>query len=162
MLCPFCSKDNDRVIDSRAADAGKTIRRRRECLACHRRFTTYERADDAIRLLVVKRNGEKVPYDRDKLMTGLMKACYKRPVTAARIEQLVDEFEEELFRTHEKEVDSLEIGRLASEKLKEVDQVAYVRFASVYKQFKDIEDFLEEVKHVMQIHPDRPEQGKLF
>jgi transcriptional repressor NrdR len=162
MICPYCSQDNDRVIDSRAADAGKTIRRRRECLACTRRFTTYERAEDTIRLMVIKRDGSRVPYDRVKLLNGLLKACFKRPVTPQRVEQIVDELEEQMFRHYEKEIDSVEIGRLASEKLKAVDQVAYVRFASVYKQFKDIEDLLDEVKQVMQIHPDRPEQGKLF
>ena len=163
MLCPFCGQDNDKVIDSRSSDQGHTIRRRRECLACVRRFTTYERVEEAVRLMVIKKDGSRVPYDRNKLYEGLQKACYKRPVPAERVQQLVESVEEDLFRTYEKEVESREIGRIASDRLKRTDRVAYVRFASVYKQFGDVEDFLHEVKEVMDSRAaDLPEQGKLF
>jgi transcriptional repressor NrdR len=164
MQCPFCQQDNDKVIDSRSAEQGRVIRRRRECLACSRRFTTYERAEETVRLTVVKRDGSRVPYDRQRLLTGLEKACYKRPVSAQQLQQLVEDIEDDLFRTYEKEVVSSDIGRLVSERLKLVDRVAYVRYASVYKQFRDIEDLLEEVKEVMNTkHLDTgPSQGKLF
>jgi len=162
MLCPFCGKDNDKVIDSRSSEQGRVIRRRRQCLMCRRRFTTYERIEEAVRLMVVKKDGSRVPYDRAKLLAGLQKACFKRPVPAQRVQELVESIEEELFRDHEREVQSTEIGRLASEQLKRTDQVAYVRFASVYKQFRDLEDFLQEVKEVMEAPPDVKEQGRLF
>ena len=164
MRCPFCGKDEDKVIDSRSAEQGKVIRRRRECLVCSRRFTTYERVEEAVKLNVVKRDGSRVPYDRHRLLNGLEKACYKRAVSAARLQQLVEEIEDELFRAHDKEVVSSEIGQLVSDKLKQVDRVAYVRYASVYKQFRDIEDLLEEVKDVMNSKQldAGPSQGKLF
>jgi transcriptional repressor NrdR len=162
MRCPFCGEDNDKVIDSRSSEEGKTIRRRRECLKCARRFTTYERVEETIKLTVVKKDGSRVPYDRQKLLGGLTKACYKRPVPAERIQKLVEEIEDELYKTYDREVDATEIGRVASERLKSVDRVAYVRFASVYKQFRDIEDLWEEVKEVMQAPIDVPHQGKLF
>lgn len=164
MRCPFCGKDEDKVIDSRSAEQGKVIRRRRECLVCSRRFTTYERVEEAVKLAVVKRDGSRVPYDRQRLLVGLEKACYKRPVSAARLQQLVEEIEDELFRTYDKEVVSSDIGQLVSDKLKLVDRVAYVRYASVYKQFRDIEDLLEEVKDVMNSKQldAGPAQGKLF
>ena len=164
MRCPFCAKDQDKVIDSRSSEQGKVIRRRRECLACARRFTTYERVEESVKLAVVKRDGSRVPYDRHRLIAGLEKACYKRPVSAERLQQLVEVIEDELFRTYEKEVDSSDIGRIVSDKLKQVDRVAYVRYASVYKQFRDIEDLLEEVKEVMNTKQldAGPAQGKLF
>lgn len=162
MLCPFCGEDNDKVIDSRGSEEGRTIRRRRVCLACGRRYTTYERVEDAVRLMVVKKDSSRVPYDRGKVYAGLQKACYKRPVPAERVQQMTEAIEEELFRTFDREVESTEIGRLASEQLKRTDRVAYVRYASVYKQFRDVEDFLHEVKEVMESHPDTPDQGKLF
>ncbi|MBI1370133.1 MAG: transcriptional repressor NrdR [Planctomycetes bacterium] len=164
MRCPFCGEDQDKVIDSRSSDQGKVIRRRRECLACNRRFTTYERVEETVKLMVVKKDGSRVPFDRTKLINGLTKACYKRPVSAERIGQLVEEVEDELYRTYDREVDSTEIGQLVSDRLKQVDRVAYVRFASVYKQFRDIEDLLEEVKEVIASSDpiDGPSQGKLF
>lgn len=164
MRCPFCQQDNDKVIDSRSAEQGKVIRRRRECLACARRFTTYERVEETVKLMVVKRDGSRVPYERQRLLAGLEKACYKRPVSAQQLQSLVEDIEDDLFRTYDKEVVSADIGRLVSERLKQVDRVAYVRYASVYKQFRDIEDLLEEVKEVMntkQLDPG-PAQGKLF
>ena len=164
MRCPFCAKDEDKVIDSRSAEQGKVIRRRRECLACSRRFTTYERVEEAVKLTVVKRDGSRVPYDRHRLLAGLEKACYKRPVSVERLQQLLEEIEDDLFRTYDREVDSSEIGQLVSDRLKQVDRVAYVRYASVYKQFRDIEDLLEEVKDVMNSKTldAGPAQGKLF
>lgn len=164
MLCPFCGVDRDRVIDSRSSDQGKTIRRRRECLACERRFTTYERVEETIKLTVIKKDGSRVPYERQKLARGLEKACYKRPVSAQALQQLVEDIEDELFRTYEKEVKTLEIGRIASDRLKRVDQVAYVRYASVYKDFRDIQELFDEVKQVIETrhHQDSSDQGKLF
>ena len=164
MRCPFCGEDKDKVIDSRSSEQGKVIRRRRECLGCSRRFTTYERVEGPVKLAVIKRDGSRVPYDRQKLVTGLEKACYKRPVSAERIQQIVEGIEDDLFRTYDREVESDEIGRLASERLKREDQVAYVRFASVYKQFRDIEDLLEEVQQVVASRTalDTTDQGKLF
>lgn len=164
MLCPFCGKDHDKVIDSRSAEAGKVIRRRRECIACGKRFTTYEHIEPTLRLAVVKKDGLRVPYDRQKMLTGLEKACYKRPVSAEQMEQIATEVEEELFRKHDRELQSVEIGKALAEKLKKVDQVAYVRFASVYKQFRDLDDFLDEVREVLETSQAQqpPEQGKLF
>ena len=163
MLCPFCNKDHDKVIDSRSADGGKVIRRRRECIACGKRFTTYEHIEASTRLAVVKKDGSRIPYDREKMLSGLEKACYKRPVSAQQMEQIVNEVEEELFRKHDRELQSVEIGKALSEKLKRVDQIAYVRFASVYKQFRDLDDFLEEVREVLESGTTQPpEQGKLF
>jgi transcriptional repressor NrdR len=163
MRCPFCGTDNDKVIDSRASDEGKAIRRRRCCLNCNKRFTTYEHIEERTRLTVIKRDGSRVPFDKKKIFDGVDKACYKRAVSDEAIQQLVDEVEEEIFRNHEREVRSLEIGNTIASKLKKLDQVAYVRFASVYKQFRDIEDLLEEVREVMRSgHEPPPEQGKLF
>lgn len=163
MRCPYCGEDDDKVIDSRSTDAGKAIRRRRECIRCNRRFTTYEHVEESPKLAVIKRDGTRVPYDRAKLVAGVQHACYKRPVPAEAIENLATEVEEEIFRTHEREVASIEIGRAASDRLKRLDQVAYVRFASVYKQFRDLDDLLDEVRDVLESgQPDPPEQGKLF
>lgn len=163
MKCPYCSADDDRVLDSRATDAGKAIRRRRECLACKKRFTTYEHVEANVRLAVIKKDGTRVPYDRDKMLKGLQMACYKRPVTAEAMQKLIDEVEEDLFRRFDRELESVEIGKLIAERLKALDQVAYVRFASVYKHFRDLDDLLEEVRDVLQTtDEDRPEQGKLF
>ena len=163
MLCPFCSADNDKVIDSRSSDGGRVIRRRRQCLSCGRRFTTYERIEETVKLTVVKRDGSRVPYNRQKILDGLEAACYKRPVPAENLGQAVEEIEETLFKTFDKEVDSSEIGRIVSEKLREIDQIAYVRFASVYKQFRAPEDFLEEVREVIETNKlNSPDQRNLF
>ncbi len=162
MRCPFCEADNDKVVDSRSADGGKTIRRRRECIGCGRRFTTYERIEETIRLMVIKRDGSRVPFDRRKLLRGLQQACYKRPVPAEQLEKLVEGIEEDLHRRFDREVHSREIGQIVSDHLKGLDQVAYVRFASVYKQFRDLDALLEEVRDVMSRPPDLEEQGKLF
>lgn len=163
MQCPYCGQSKDKVIDSRATDEGRAIRRRRECLACKRRFTTYEHVETAVRLQVVKKDGSRVPYDRSKILFGLEKACYKRPVSTEDRERLVEQVEEALFRGHDKEVEAAEIGRSLAERLKGLDQVAYVRFASVYKQFRDLDDFLDEVRDVLETAPaDTPDQGRLF
>ena len=154
MRCPFCRADNDRVIDSRAGDDGGSIRRRRECLACRRRFSTYERIERQL-LTVVKKQGERDPFDRDKLTRGLAKACWKRPVTAEDIEAVVAALEAELFGSYESEVPSRVIGERLMELLKGLDQVAYVRFASVYREFKDARDFVDELEPILAQEADR-------
>jgi transcriptional repressor NrdR len=164
MRCPFCQANDDKVIDSREAEHGASIRRRRECKRCGKRFTTYEHVETSTRLTVIKRDGNRVPFDREKLRGGLVKAAYKRPVTADQLTAVVDEIEAELFKRGGKEVESTDIGRLCVEKLKRLDHVAYVRFASVYMKIANIDDLLEEmmeVKHTTP-EPDRPDQGTLF
>jgi len=148
MRCPFCRSDNDRVIDSRAGDNGGSIRRRRECLACRRRFTTYERIERQL-LTVVKKGGVRDPFDRDKIKRGLAKACWKRPVTEDDIESAVAAVEAELYGSYESDVPSGVIGERIMELLKGLDQVAYVRFASVYREFKDVRDFVEELEPIL-------------
>lgn len=162
--CPFCQKNQDKVIDSREIDEGKSIRRRRLCLACNKRFTTYEHIEEKAHLIVVKTDGTRVPFDRTKIAIGLERACYKRPISAEQIEQIVSAIEEDLFRRGEREVPSIDIGQAVADRLKELDQVAYVRFASVYKQFKDINDLLDEVREVVETSGRRttPGQGRLF
>lgn len=163
MRCPYCGEDHDKVIDSRSTDGGRAVRRRRECLKCRKRFTTYEYVETMTRLWVIKKDGSRVPYDRQKVVAGVEKACYKRPVSAAAIQRLVEEVEEELFKRGEREVEAAEIGGAIAERLKALDRVAYVRFASVYKRFRDLDDLLEEVKDVLESgQKDTPEQGKLF
>ena len=131
-------EDDDKVIDSRSSDAGRTIRRRRECLACERRFTTYEKTNDGFKLSVIKRDESRVPYERDKIIGGLEKACYKRPVPAAYIQKIADKAEENLFKRFDKEVPSTEIGEQVMRYLRAVDKIAYIRFASIYREFTDI------------------------
>jgi len=162
MICPICGADNDKVIDSRAAENGRVVRRRRECLGCGRRFTTYERVEDAIKLSVVKRDNSRVPYNRLKLRTGVEQACYKRPVDSDQISSLVESVEEELHRRFDREVASREIGEIVCERLRNLDQVAYVRFASVYKQFRTIEEVMDDMREVMSRPPDPKDQGRLF
>ena len=148
MRCPFCEaeKESLKVVDSRACDGGKSIRRRRKCVKCSKRFTTYERIEDTVRMTVVKKSGDRVPYDREKLASGLERACYKRPVTAEMIRLLIEEVEDEIFKSFEKEVPSNVIGQAVSERLRRLDQVAYVRFASVYRRFQEATDFVQEVR----------------
>lgn len=163
MRCPNCNVDNDKVIDSRASDEGRAIRRRRVCQECGRRFTTYEHIDDSPRLTVIKKDGSRTPFDRQKILNGVEKACYKRQVPAQAMIQLVDEVEEEIARTHEREVQSIDIGSAVAHRLKSLDQVAYVRFASVYKQFRDLDDLLKEVREVLDTgRSHSKEQGNLF
>jgi len=149
MRCPFCKEDRDKVIDSRSSDAGRVIRRRRHCLACKKRFTTYERVGDSFKLYVVKKDNSRVPYDRDKVVIGVQKACYKRPVSAEQIQQIVDRVEENIFKKFDKEVSSAFIGESVMEQLRKVDKVAYIRFASVYRDFRDAGELMEELSQVI-------------
>jgi transcriptional repressor NrdR len=165
MRCPFCDaqKESLKVIDSRTCDGGKSIRRRRECLNCNKRFTTYERIEDPIRLTVVKKDGRRMPWNRDKIIQGLERACFKRPIPRGELLRLVDEVEEETFRGHDREAPTTFVGALVADKLRRLDQVAYVRFASVYRQFKTVEELIEEAKAVIDAKRfEDPEQGKLF
>jgi transcriptional repressor NrdR len=166
MHCPFCNaeKESLKVIDSRTCEGGRAIRRRRECLKCTKRFTTYERIEENLKLTVVKRDGRRLPWDRNKILTGLERACFKRPVPEGDLLRIVDEVEEETFKTHDREAPTTFIGQLVSEKLRRLDQVAYVRFASVYRQFKTIEELIDEARAVMDARrfEDDPTQGKLF
>jgi len=159
--CPFCKEDRDRVVDSRSSDAGRVIRRRRQCMACKRRFTTYEKIGESFKLYVVKKDKSRIPYDRDKVIGGLQKACYKRPVSAEQIRQIADKVEESIFRNFDKEVSSAFIGESAMKHLRRVDKVAYIRFASVYRDFKDAGELIEEVSHVIQ-QADHPGQPTFF
>lgn len=149
MTCPFCGHKQDRVIDSRESKEGDVIRRRRECLKCARRFTTYERSDE-IPFMVVKRDGRREKFDRQKILEGLLKACEKRPVPMAKLAELVDEVESKLVDNTERELSTLEIGELLMDRLRGLDKIAYVRFASVYRDFQDVEAFLVELKDLLQ------------
>ena len=149
MKCPFCKEDRDRVLDSRSSDGGRVIRRRRQCLACKRRFTTYEKAGESFKLSVVKKDGSRVPYDRDKVIAGAQKACYKRPVSAEQIQQIADKVEEKIFKTFDKEVTSAFIGESVMEQLSKVDKVAYIRFASVYRDFRDAGELMKDLAEVI-------------
>lgn len=148
MKCPFCAKLENRVIDSRLSKDGHVIRRRRECDDCGSRFTTYERVEE-IMPMVVKKDGSRVTYDRAKVLGGIRRACEKRPVSVAAIDQMVDELEKELQEVGEKEIPSTYIGERVMERLKGIDGVAYVRFASVYRSFRDVNEFLDELKHLL-------------
>ena len=148
MKCPYCGHPESKVIDSRPADEGASIRRRRECLKCLKRFTTYETVE-RMPLMLVKRDGTRQPYDRQKLLGGLVKACEKRPVSLMQLEQIVDNVEQRVFSALESEVSSKTIGELVMEQLRSVDEVAYVRFASVYRQFKDINTFMDELNTLL-------------
>ncbi len=149
MKCPFCKEDRDRVIDSRSSDGGRVIRRRRQCLACKRRFTTYEKTGESFKLCVVKKDGSRVPYDRDKVIAGAQKACYKRPVSAEQIQQMADKVEEKIFKSFDKEVTSAFIGESVMEQLSRVDKVAYIRFASVYRDFRDAGELMKDLAEVI-------------
>lgn len=148
MRCPFCDNQETKVIDSRPTEDGHAIRRRRECERCSRRFTTYEKVEEVI-LMVVKKDGSREAFDRRKIMNGIIKACEKRPVTVAAIENMVDQIERGLNNMMEKEIDSSFIGELIMDQLKDVDQVAYVRFASVYRQFTDVNTFVAEIEKLL-------------
>lgn len=148
MKCPYCGHLEDKVVDSRSSAENDSIRRRRECLKCQRRFTTYEHIEE-IPLMVVKKNGQRQPFDRNKIMAGLLKACEKRPISAQKIESLLDSIERALLKKHDKEVSSSQIGEFVMKKLHTIDQVAYVRFASVYREFKDISEFMQELKDIL-------------
>lgn len=145
MRCPYCNHPEDRVVDSREHAEGSQVRRRRECLACSRRFTTYERVEE-VPPLVVKRDGRREPYDRNKVLSGLARACQKLPVAMAQLEDMADAVELAVNRKDEREISTEEIGAILMDSLRRLDQVAYVRFASVYRRFEDVEQFLDELK----------------
>lgn len=147
MKCPYCGYLESKVVDSRPADEGASIRRRRECLSCHRRFTTYETME-SLPLMVIKKDGSRQSFDRGKVMGGLIRACEKRPVSYQALENLVSEIELALQNQIDREVTSSQIGELILDRLKQLDEVAYVRFASVYREFKDVDSFMAELKHL--------------
>jgi transcriptional repressor NrdR len=148
MLCPFCGFREDKVIDSRESKEGDSIRRRRQCLSCERRYTTYERCDE-VPYMVVKKDGRRETFDRQKVLNGLLRACEKRPVSMGNLAGLVTEVETELFENPDREISTATIGERLMDRLKTLDKIAYVRFASVYRDFQDIEEFLGELKNVM-------------
>lgn len=148
MKCPFCAYSDSRVLESRSTDEGSAIRRRRECLGCRERFTTYERVE-TVPLMVIKKDGTRQEFDRSKILQGIITACEKRPVPLARLEQLVSDIEKRLRNSMEQEVSSQTIGEMVMDELRQLDQVAYVRFASVYRQFRDIQSFLEELETLL-------------
>lgn len=149
MKCPFCNHENTRVIDSRPADENNSIRRRRVCDECSKRFTTYEKIE-TLPLIVIKKDDNRETYDRSKIEAGILRACHKRPVSADSINELVDTVETEIFNREEKEIESRDIGEMVMNKLKDLDAVAYVRFASVYREFKDVNTFMDELKKVLE------------
>lgn len=161
MRCPFCKEDNDRVVDSRSSEGGRVIRRRRQCLGCKRRFTTYEKIGENVKISVIKKDGSRVPYDREKVIAGIQKACYKRPVSADQIQEMADRVEEDVFRNFDREVSSRFIGERTMKHLRSVDKVAYIRFASVYREFTDAGELIDEVTRAM-LEPDQPDQPELF
>ena len=148
MKCPFCGFADSKVIDSRPAEEGATIRRRRECLACQKRFTTYE-VIERLPLVVVKRDGSRQSFDKVKLINGMVRACEKRPVALQTLEKIADDIEQELQSNLEREISTVEIGEMVMSRLKDIDEVAYVRFASVYRSFKDINTFMEELSKLL-------------
>lgn len=148
MRCPYCGKDNTRVVDSRPVEEDNSIRRRRVCDVCSRRFTTYEKIE-TIPMIVIKKDNNRETYDRSKIEGGILRACHKRPVSMAQIRKMVYEIETEIFDREEKEIDSKEIGEMVMDRLHDLDPVAYVRFASVYREFKDVETFMDELKKVL-------------
>ena len=154
MKCPYCENEDSKVIDSRHTEDGRAIRRRRECEKCGRRFTTYEKIEEMI-LMVIKKDGSRQAFDRNKLLNGIIRACEKRPVSYAEMEKIADDIERGLNNTMEKEVDSKLIGELVMEKLKDLDEVAYVRFASVYRQFTDVNTFVKEVESLLNTKKSR-------
>ena len=148
MKCPFCNQDNTRVVDSRPVDDNTAIRRRRMCDACGKRFTTYEKVE-TIPLIVIKKDQNREQFDRSKIEAGVLRACHKRPVSAEQIHKLVDEVETEIFNLEEREIPSFVIGEIVMDKLKDLEAVAYVRFASVYREFKDVNTFMDELKKIL-------------
>ena len=149
MKCPYCSSDDTKVIDSRPADDGRSIRRRRVCDSCGKRYTTYEKVE-TLPLVVIKKDNNREQYDRMKIEAGIIRACHKRPVSAEEVEKLVDSVETELFGREEREIESTLIGECVMDRLRGLDPVAYVRFASVYREFKDVETFMNELKTVLE------------
>lgn len=147
MRCPYCGKENTKVIDSRPTD-DSAIRRRRQCDNCGKRFTTYEKVE-MMPIIVIKKDENREPYDREKIVSGIVRSCHKRPVSLSQINQMVDEIETQIFNSGEKEIPTTKIGMIVMDKLKQLDEVAYVRFASVYREFKDVNTFLEEINKIL-------------
>lgn len=158
MKCPFCKQDEDKVVDSRSSGAGLVIRRRRECLKCHRRYTTYEKIERAT-IRVVKKDGRREDFDVKKILSGLEKACQKRPVPTAKLEEIAAEIENQIYEKFDNEVPANEIGKMVMEKLRDLDKVAYIRFASVYREFKDITDFMKEMTPMLQPGAEPKSEG---
>ncbi|KXB71842.1 MULTISPECIES: transcriptional regulator NrdR [Peptoniphilus] len=146
MKCPFCGYDDSKVLDTRPTDEGNTIRRRRECLKCQKRFTTYEKIEQSP-IMVIKKDGNRQAFDREKIIRGMIKSCEKRPVSAADIEEAVNNIEKKIENSMKKEVSSLEVGEMVMDELKDLDEVSYVRFASVYREFKDLQSFIDELEN---------------
>ncbi len=147
MKCPYCGKENTRVIDSRPTD-DSSIRRRRQCDECGKRFTTYEKLE-TLPLIVVKKDNNREPYDREKIVAGIVRSCHKRPISMKQINDMVDDIEGQIFNMEEKEIPTTTIGSIVMDKLKDLDEVAYVRFASVYREFKDVNTFMDEIKKIL-------------
>ncbi len=162
MICPYCGENDDRVIDSRSSEGGASIRRRRQCNACGKRFTTYERIEETTRLIVIKRDGARAPFSRENVRRGVLAACGKRPIPEPEKERIVEEVEDELHREFDREVESAEIGRRVAAKLRDLDEIAYIRFASEHEQFKSVSDILETVNQLNQRVRDAKNQGRLF
>ncbi|MDB5294444.1 MAG: nrdR [Phycisphaerales bacterium] len=166
MRCPFCSADKEslQVIDSRTCDNGRSIRRRRKCVNCGKRFTTYERVEQTTRLMVIKKDGRRVPWDKEKVRTGIERASFKRPVAEEDIQRAADDVEEEVRAAFDREVPSTAVGQIVVDRLRRLDHVAYVRFASVYREFKTVDDLVAEARAVIEArhYDDVPGQGKLF
>lgn len=152
MRCPYCRVDNDKVIDSRGSDDGHTIRRRRECLGCKRRYTTYERVEE-MEIKVVKKDGVREPFNREKIKQGLAKACWKRPISDSQIDNAVAQIESDVYANYESEIETAELGEIVMQRLAQLDQVAFVRFASVYREFKDVRDFVDELQPMLKKRP---------
>ncbi|ABP67642.1 ATP-cone domain protein [Caldicellulosiruptor saccharolyticus DSM 8903] len=148
MRCPYCGYEDSKVIDTRPADEGRTIKRRRECLKCQKRFTTFEKVERQP-ILVIKKDNRREEFDRSKILNGIIKACQKRPVSIEQMNKIVDEIENEIYNSMRDEISSREIGEMVMEKLKKLDEISYVRFASVYRQFKDINTFIEELQKLL-------------
>lgn len=149
MKCPFCGDDDTRVIDSRPADDNSSIRRRRQCASCRKRFTTYEKVE-TLPLIVIKKDNNREPYDRSKIEAGIVRSCHKRPISTAQITAIVDDIETDLYNREEREIPTMVIGELVMDRLKTLDPVAYVRFASVYREFKDVNTFMDEIKKILE------------
>jgi transcriptional repressor NrdR len=162
MQCPYCGQDHDKVVDSRSSEGGRAVRRRRECLDCGQRFTTYERPEEVIKLNVLKKDGTRVPYDRQKVIDGLQKACFKRPVSDEQLLTIITSAEEDMLVSFDKDVPSKFIGDVVSAQLRKVDKIAYVRFASVYRNFTDVGELIEEAREVDSSPEAGPGQGDLF
>lgn len=162
MICPYCGEDNDKVIDSRASDGGEVVRRRRLCLQCEKRFTTYERVERAARLAVVKKDGSRAQFDPQNVLRGVQAACGKRPVPEEARLKLAEEVEDELHREFDREVPSVEIGRRVVAKLREIDPIAYIRYASEYYDFRTLDEFTEELTDLKSRIRDVPNQQPLF